>query len=243
MEISQWGLSALYLYALILGFFFGAVYDGLRITRVFLGVRYSRRAAKRLERVRLPLLSPRKKSGESRLLGVIVFFEDLFFCLFAGVALILLFYAVNNGKIRVLAFVSCGAGFLAYRVTLGRVVMLFSQVIAFAVECVVRYALFFLSYPFVFAARKMRSAGKKACRAVAERKRIQKRRRFTERETARLARDACGMIADGESIPKRPRKGKRIAKSAKSKEAIQPDATDANSFGNFDRGIHWDICQ
>lgn len=243
MEISQWGLSALYLYALILGIFLGVIYDGLRITRVFLGVRYSRRAAKRLESLRLPLLPPRKKSGESRFLGVIVFFEDLLFCLFAGIALILLFYAVNNGKIRGLAFLACGAGFLAYRVTVGRIVMLFSQVIAFAVECIARYALFFLSYPFVFAARKMRNAGKKAYHAATERKRIQKRRRFTEKETARLARNACGMIAEEKPIQKRPRKGKRIAKSAKSKEAIQPDATDANSFGNFDRGIHWDICQ
>ena len=71
MDISQAALARLYLFALLLGIGLGVVYDLLRITRVFLGAHYSRRAAKRLQEISLPLLRARKKKTESRALGFV----------------------------------------------------------------------------------------------------------------------------------------------------------------------------
>ena len=147
MEISQAVLAWLYAYAFLLGICLGGAYDLLRLTRVFLGVHYSRRAAKRLQEIRLPFLKPYQKKKESAALGVVVFIEDLCFCIFTGVAIVLLFYIQNNGKIRASAFLCIGAGFFLYRATLGRIVMLFSEVIAFLVETAIGYAVFFLLYP------------------------------------------------------------------------------------------------
>ena len=241
MGISQSALSMLYLYALLLGVGLGAVYDLLRISRVFLGVHYSRRAAKRLQQIKLPLLKPRRRRGESRMLGAVVFFEDLLFCLFAGIALILLFYAANNGKIRFPAFLCAAAGFLLYRVTIGRLVMLFSEVIAFVLECAVRYLVYFVSFPFVklagFVCRRAAIAAAYGVRA--HQKAL--RRRFTEREIARMQRDACGLLPAEAAGQGRLKRGKRLGKGKK--EAVQPNAFHARASGTADRGVHRDLCK
>ena len=186
MGVSQSALGVLYLYAFFLGVLLGAVYDVLRITRVFLGVHYSYRMADRLRNLRLPLLPSCAKRRESRALGIVVFVEDLLFCLLAGVLLVLLFYEKNHGIFRFPVFLCAGGGFLLYRVTVGRGVMLFSQVIAFGIECAVRYLLFFLAYPWI---RLMRMGKRLLQKLIAVWKEKRKRRlrvRFTKWEYQRL---------------------------------------------------------
>ena len=153
MTVSQSALAWLYLYAAILGIALGAFYDFFRITRVFLGMHYSRRAANRLRALHLPFLTSRRKTGESRALGIVIFFEDLIFCMVAGIALVILFYEVNSGRFRAPALLCAGAGFLFYRGTIGRAVMLFSEVIAFVIETGVRYLVFFTFYPIRVSAK------------------------------------------------------------------------------------------
>ena len=235
MNLSQAELAWLYLYALLLGVALAAVYDLLRITRVFLGVRYSRRFAKRMRDVQLPFLRPRPKRAESRALGVVVFFEDLFFCMFAAVALILLFYQANNGKFRFPALLAVGAGFLLYRGTLGRLVMLFSEVIAFFIETGVRYLLFFMLFPirtlFGFVKKRLGLAAKRAQYTY----RHSRRKHFTSDQIERVRRDACGMIPE-KAMPKRtPKKGKYVAKR---KKTIQSDAADAPASGTSGRRVN-----
>ena len=239
MEISQVSLAWLYFYALLLGVAAGFLYDLLRITRVFLGVHYSRRAAKRIKELRLPLLEKRKKRVESRALGTVVFIEDLLFCLVAGVAMILLFYGANSGRIRMLAFVSATAGFLLYRATLGRLMMVFSEVIAFCVETAVRYALFFLLYPIKRTLKfmKKRCAATKLRAKNASQKR--NRRRFTERERERSQKNACGMVPENVGKVRTPKRGKQIVRSTK--KTVQSHTADARASrragGGLDRGI------
>ncbi len=239
MEISQVSLAWLYAYALLLGFISGFCYDLLRITRVFLGVHYSRRAAEKIRELSLPLLKSRKRRGESHALGIVVFLEDLIFCLLTGIAVILLFYAVNNGKIRFSALLVSGVGFLLYRATLGRLMMLFSEVIAFCVEIAVRYAVFFLLYPFQklvgWSVGRMRTVKRRASRMSQKRT----RRRYTERERERLSRNACGMIPDGMTKSRTPKRGKQIVK--RNKKTIQSHTADASASrragGGLDRGL------
>jgi hypothetical protein len=239
MDISQSALAWLYCLALLLGGVLGAFYDVLRITRVFFGVHYSRRAAKRLQEIRLPFLSPHKGHRESPALGIIVFVEDLLFCILAGILLILLFYEANNGKIRFPVFLCAGAGFLLYRGTVGRLVMLFSEVIAFVIEAVVRYLLFFLLYPVRAVAgwskRKVSSAVARSARAHQK----SLRRRFTELERTRGMKNACGLIPQDLPKQRTVKRGKRIVKGTK--KTIQSHATDARASRRTGRGIHRDI--
>ncbi len=229
MDISQAALARLYLYALLLGGVLGAIYDGLRITRVFLGVHYSRRAAKRLQALRLPLLPARRKRGESRALGTVVFFEDLLFCIFAGISLILLFYQANNGKLRFPALLAAGAGFLLYRWTAGRCVMLFSEAIAFFIGTAIRYIIFFIMLPFRTAAKWSGRRVKRAVVHTVQADRKNKRRRFTENESLRAQKSACGLVPDMPKEKQMPKGGRRIAKN---KKTVQFDASDADPAGH-----------
>ena len=142
MELSQLALLRLYLLAVLLGVFLGVIYDILRISRVFLGVRYSRRAFRSLYEKKLPYIKMSGERRESPFLGTLIFFEDLFFGVFCGVSTILLFYAANNGNFRFLVLVCILGGFFLYRGTIGRPIMLASELIAYGVEAVFRYAVF-----------------------------------------------------------------------------------------------------
>ncbi|MBR3894759.1 MAG: spore cortex biosynthesis protein YabQ [Clostridia bacterium] len=227
MEISQTGLAWLYVYALLLGFGLGGAYDLLRITRVFLGVHYSRRAAKRLQAIRLPFLKPYQKKKESPALGVVVFIEDFFFCIFAGISIILLFYIQNHGKIRFPAFLCIGAGFFFYRATLGRLVMLFSEVIAFLMETVVGYTVFFVLYPIRAMAKWVRKRIRRVMTASVRVHRKHRRRHFTAEEYARGKRNACGLIPGDIPKQKKLKRGKQVV--SEKEKTVQSHVADARA--------------
>ena len=235
MEISQGALALLYWYALLLGVGLGALYDVLRITRIFLGMHYSRRAVSRIRRVRLPLIGQPKRRRMRRSLGVVVFFEDLFFSLSAGISVILLFYLVNQGRVRPPVILAVGAGFLLYRVTLGRLVMTASELIAFVIGTAVRYLIFFVLYPFRVLIKwcKIQSMRLCACAVMAYRKR--RRRRFTRLEYQRVASDACGLIPTRLPTQEHIKRGKGIVKG--NKKAVQSHPAGANSSRGTDRGV------
>jgi hypothetical protein len=194
MTVSQSALAWLYLYATLLGIALGAFYDLFRITRVFLGMHYSRRAANRLRERQLPLLGHRRRRRESRALGIVIFLEDLIFCMVAGILLVILFYEVNSGRFRFPALLCTGAGFLLYRGTLGRAVMLFSEVIAFVIETGVRYLVFFTLYPVRRTAGFLKHLAVKLHRRATLRRAHTLRRRYTAAQIARVRRDACGLL-------------------------------------------------
>jgi hypothetical protein len=234
MGISQSAIGALYLYAAFLGLILGAVYDCLRITRVFFGNHYSRRAARRLQEIRLPLLPKAKAHGESRALGVIVFFEDLLFCLLAGVSLILLLYGFNNGKFRFFVVICACIGFLIYRGTLGRIVMLFSEVIAFFLETAFRYLVFFMLFPFRFLKRKLTEQGRALAERELQKRQRRERARYTKKQKRALVH-GCGMIPAERSLRRRDGFKKGRVYATGTKKTVQPNADPARVSG-FDRG-------
>ena len=115
MPLSQVAVALLYLYACLLGMALGLLYDGCRITRIFLGEHYSRRAVERLHALRLPLIGGYRRHRARRSLCVVVFAEDFLFCLIAGVAFILLCYEAFDGRLRPMALVCMAGGFALYR--------------------------------------------------------------------------------------------------------------------------------
>ena len=243
MSISQADLARLFLCAFLLGAGLGMIYDVFRITRVFLGVHYSRRMAKRLRNISFPLLPKRGERRESRLLGPVIFLQDLIFCVFCGISLVLLFYEVNSGKFRLSATFCVGGGFLLYRVTLGRIVMLFSEAIAYGIEIFVRYLFFFFMFPWRWLARMI----KRGCKALAERvqKKRQKsmRKRYTVQQLSKLNENAFGMLPY--ALPKdQKRKLKRGSFYGKGKkEAIQPIDPGKDTHRTSGRGLHRRVCK
>ena len=88
----------LFIASVINGIFLGLVYDFFRISRMF-------------------FLRNR----------VIIFFEDLLFCLICSLTFIILFYNYSFGQMRAFAFLGSIGGFCAYYFTLGRFTRCFCE--------------------------------------------------------------------------------------------------------------------
>ena len=208
MRLSQSAIFALYAASFLLGIALGLLYDGLRITRIFLGESYSAEAALFWER-ELPWIGKVRKKRRKGALRALVFAEDFLFCLVAGVLQILLFYQLQNGNVRIPAILLALIGFFAYRATVGRPIMWCSERIAFCAACAVRYVL----YVFLWPARTVRSLLRRLCsRAITA---IRKRKRISY--TKRLLSDpSFEGLGDGRT---KKRREHRVGK----KKAIQSD--------------------
>ena len=103
MEISPILLFRLLLYSFAFGAILGGVNDVSRILRVFCGVRYSEKRFGRWYERELPLIHrPLNRGKQGRfsgaLLQVLIFFQDVFLFLTAGVGLVILNYEMNQGR-------------------------------------------------------------------------------------------------------------------------------------------------
>ncbi|MBQ9785252.1 MAG: spore cortex biosynthesis protein YabQ [Clostridia bacterium] len=221
-------LLQLWLYAFLLGVGLGAVYDAFRITRVFLGVSYSVGTTARLQSIRLPYLRPRRARRPSRVLGVVIFFEDLAFALIGGVSMILLFYQINNGKIRFPAFLCAAAGYFLYRLTIGRLVIRAAEVIAFGIETLVRYAVFFITLPFCLIGRRIAALVRRLWQMRRERIMKRARQRATARAWHDLEKDAGGLIPRAK---KREESTKEVRHGGGKEKTIQSEHSGAHLSG------------
>jgi spore cortex biosynthesis protein YabQ len=89
---TNYGLHFVLLFASIInGAFLGLVYDVFRISRLF-------------------FLNNK----------IVIFFEDLAFCLVCALSFIIIFYNYSNGRMRAYAFIGGIGGFCVYYFTLGR---------------------------------------------------------------------------------------------------------------------------
>ncbi len=152
MEISMSSLLYSFFWSIALGTFLGAVYDAVRIGRIFLGVSYSRAAGVQLSGIKLPIISKFKKENKrkgkgipSLALDILVFAGDLLFCIFAALVLVIFIYHSNDGRARWMVFFGTAAGFAVYYFTLGKIVMFFSSYIVFVIRSVLSY-LFFIAW-------------------------------------------------------------------------------------------------
>ena len=103
-EISREAFLPFLVFSFFVGITLGLVYDVFRIRR---------KAA--------------RKAGKRRVDFVLTFFEDVIFCLFATVSMILVTYKLYFGITRWYAYVSCVLGFFLWQKTVGRLVMKLSD--------------------------------------------------------------------------------------------------------------------
>ena len=107
------------LYGALTGLGLGAVYDVLRILRILCGDRVKGRKAEQGSKPTRPWL-----------LSVLLFWEDVIFCLIAVAALILLCYYTNDGQLRAPAAVGMAGGFFVYLQTVGRMTVRLAEGLA-----------------------------------------------------------------------------------------------------------------
>ena len=154
MEISPYLLFCLLLSSVLLGAAVGILHDVHRLTRVLLGVRYGGRRFDRLYAMRLPLVGKalgEQKEGKGRriALPILIFFQDVLLFVVAGVGTALLNFYYNNGQLRLYTVVGLVLGFVLYYFTLGRLVMLLSEGIAFFLRAFLTVFLWVISRPLV----------------------------------------------------------------------------------------------
>jgi len=204
MEISQRLLGMLFVWATVLGFSLGGVYDLIRITRILCGVHYVKRFSGG-ENPSSEAQAPSKASPiwRRRIFhaqrNLLIFVGDILFGVVCGIALVLLLYYANDGQFRFLAVFGMVCGFFVYYHTLGRLVMLFSEAIVLAVRRLVRWTLRLVLLPLrAFVRLLYRAIGQRIVLLV---KRIRYKRdvRYTDQEIesrVRLASQGFGLTLD-----------------------------------------------
>ena len=128
MEISLAHQFTVALLSVILGLLLGLLYDCVRITRCLFGIEYKGIIFKRLQ----PQHSIKSigKVYESLLMGI----TDLIYFALCGIIMSIFVYFVNSGNVRWYIFLGAGVGFFLYYVTVGRMVISLSSVIALGIR-------------------------------------------------------------------------------------------------------------
>lgn len=154
MGISVERQFAALLYAVYTGAFFGVLYDLVRIIRVLSGVSEYTAAGKRLYACALPLIGLVRSTASSSNYRfgrwIALFVSDLIFGTAAGCVFSVFLYYAASGCFRWFYLLGCGLGFCFYYLTIGRLVMLSSEVIVFALKTVLRYLVWLLCVPVRF---------------------------------------------------------------------------------------------
>ena len=184
MEISQFSFILLATYSFFFGVALGVVYDIIRIQRVLLGAKCGGGKTKiDYREIELPIIkkkaySVRLDKAFSKVLGVYIALGDVAFATTCGVAVVLVAYAYNSGRVRAIIYLGLLLGFLVYYFTIGRLVMKLSRLVSFLIRSAVVYAYEMIVYPIKLTVEMLKN------RAY-----IKKRRTYDKREKQKL--DEC----------------------------------------------------
>ncbi len=153
MEISPVLMAWLLLYSFFFGTVVGVFYDINRVIRVFLGIRYSKRAYKRMSQLHLPIVNKPVTLKERERVGValkaVIFIGDTLSVLFGAVGIIVLNYSYNSGSFRFFGLVGAVLGFLAYYYTVGRLVMGILEPLVLGIKYLFLSFFIVFGYPFL----------------------------------------------------------------------------------------------
>ncbi len=189
--LSQWALLRLLWYAAWLGVLLGAIYSLFLI----------RRAA--FERLHIP-----------RILGAILLHaEDFVICMTGGVLLSVLYFAVTDGVLRLMALPALGMGLCLWRITAGRLIAACTDRILQGLARLGR----FIGRRFLFPIGRWmgRVAGRLQgrWRAVCLRRKNRRLERQARAQTLRYRKALTAALAKG-TLPS-PHRGKKASKEGK----------------------------
>lgn len=120
MAIDFRTLMLFFLYSLVVGVGIGVFYDAFRIIRIILPKAY-----------------------------IIIFIEDILFCLSTGIILCIFIFNAGYGIIRGYAVVGTGIGFTVYYLTIGKIVYRLSEAIINLIKKVILFLAKTISLPII----------------------------------------------------------------------------------------------
>ena len=164
MEISPFLLALLLGWSFVWGVSLGVLNDVNRIIRVFCGEVYSKKYFGKLYELTLPIINKPIGRRQSRIgkksLSVLIFFQDIIFFAIAGIGITILNYEFNEGRFRFFTVFAVILGFVIYYFTVGKIVMMLSEGIAFFIKATILIVFSAFLRPFAklghFFAKKMK---------------------------------------------------------------------------------------
>ena len=149
MEVSMLGQILVMLYSVILGGVLGFIYDFFRIFRVLCGINYKNKFSEKIKSINLPKIkNPMSQKKNTISKDILIIITDILYFLTITPIVVVFTYHFNNGKIRWFIFFGIVVGFLVYYFTVGKLIILVSEYIAFAIKVVFSYLIYFLLRPF-----------------------------------------------------------------------------------------------
>ncbi len=151
MITAFYGKYSAFLLAILLGIFFGVLYDVFRILRIS-RLSYIIPNGKFYEFIKIPeknFLKGKKifKSIFKLSDNLITLFEDLAFWILASICEILFIYHINGGYVRIYFIVCTFLGTAAYFFTFGKLTIYFSVRIIYLLRCLLYWLFYIIIYP------------------------------------------------------------------------------------------------
>ena len=144
MEVTHSQQLSTLLISLVTGAFLGAIYDCVRILRCILGVEYY----SKIKDFKYKNLKSKKNGRISKAKeNIVMLITDILFFVFCGISIAIIVYYANSGIVRWYIFVFCFFGFLAYYLTLGRLVIRIANTVAIIIRLFISNTVYLLVYP------------------------------------------------------------------------------------------------
>ena len=148
MEISPYMLFLLLVYSFVFGMAAGVFNDINRIIRALLGDCRRDAQSCKLYNTKVFLVGKMSDRRESRILPVIIFFQDVMLFVFIGCGIVILNYYLNRGQMRIYTVTAVIGGFVLYYFTLGKLVTYLSNYIVFFARAFFAIAFKIAAFPF-----------------------------------------------------------------------------------------------
>ncbi len=180
----------------LLGVLMGIFYD------IFRTIRIARRTDSPVKANRFYLKIAPKRFFEKRekkpITGVaeavLIFAEDILFCIGCAAAFIFLTYAVNDGEIRIFGFLLCILGFALYYISIGKAAVYLSGHIIFLTKILIYWIFYIIIKPIKvflsFVMRASRCIYAKTFGALMAKISYKRRLAYTKKLYARLLENA-----------------------------------------------------
>ena len=208
MQISQSALFYLCAASFLVGLALSLLYDFLYMMRLWLipsEVRYHVPRIQELRASRIKKGSVKKHKWGS----VVLFLQDVLFCLVCAITVILLLYWLNNGAFRAAAPICMAVGFWLWHISLSKGVRVALEWLAFGFETVIYALLMPIKRLFAFLAGM--------CKRIAQKrhqKRLANKRKIYTKQTVQNFEKAVQMLLPTYTIL-RTQKGDGRAKQNK----------------------------
>lgn len=175
------------LIAIVVGAGVGLIYDGIRLSRAIVGIRYTDRLSRRFSAVYFPLIGilPQKEAPQRKrrefFICLYVAMGDVLFFLLASVATVVYLYHANDGIVRWYLLSGLFLGFLLYYFTVGKITVNLFEVITLTLRLLLAYIAYFTVRPLTCVLRVLSKALARLWHAAYGRYQIFVMKKYTEK--------------------------------------------------------------